>query len=252
MIFIAKYVPKGKVVTLISAMAKARFYGNTRKKLEDRKRGTTPVFGVVDLDHMRRLIDFENTKAVCVGGMAGVLYITEGDNKNRKELAKKLTSELLRDLGPNSALGAIERIRTGEDVYGHENVFASLPDLVLEYKDGFESRRNPTGDEVLRSTANNGKNIGTHRRNGIFVANGPNVRSGLSLDADIVDIMPTVLAYLEIPVPRHVDGKVLNSAFVESLSVNYEDIAFDRSGRTEYSDDEQAKVEQQLADLGYL
>jgi hypothetical protein len=48
------------------------------------------------------------------------------------------------------------------------------------------------------------------------------------------------------------DGKVLDEAFVEPVPVNYEDIKFDRSKSIHYSDDEQAKVEQQLSDLGYI
>jgi len=67
-----------------------------------------------------------------------------------------------------------------------------------------------------------------------------------------VDIVPTVLAYFGISVPRHIDGKVLSSAFVEPPQVDYEDVDFGGSAPTDYSDAEQAEVEKHLADLGYI
>jgi arylsulfatase A-like enzyme len=71
------------------------------------------------------------------------------------------------------------------------------------------------------------------------------------LDGQIVDIAPTVLAYLGIAVPRHMDGKVLDG-FSQPLGAHYEDV--DRSGTasTDYTDEEQAAVERNLTDLGYL
>lgn len=224
-----------------------RLYGNILNVSKPKRRGPSPVFGIIDLAHMRRTIDLEKTKALCLGGMASLLYINAAPPR-RAELANQIAAELLRDLGPESAIPAIARISSGAEAYGSERVVDSLPDLVLEYREGFESRRNPTGDTVLASRQPNG----THSREGIFVAHGPGVRSGNKLDADIVDIMPTVLAYLGVPIPKYVDGKVLDAAFAEPFKVSREDITHAPSKPVEYSDAEQAKVEKQLADLGYL
>jgi predicted AlkP superfamily phosphohydrolase/phosphomutase len=228
--------------------ALAALYGNIRKMLK--KRGSTPIFGLIDLEHMRRVIDFDKTKALCVGGMAGILYIT--DKNNRKALAETIRQELLGDFGPESKNPAIKNIRSGQEVYGSENTSDAMPDLVIEYFEGYESKRDPKGDEIIRKKGMNNKDVGTHRRNGVFIFSGPGVKQGSTFDGDIVDIAPTVMAYLGLSVPRHFDGKVLNSAFAEPLPVDYENITFDRSETVQYSDEEQAKVEQQLSDLGYL
>ena len=110
----------------------------------------------------------------------------------------------------------------------------------------------PTGDDVIVRTYIDGKQHGTHTPAGILAAYGPDVPKGKKVDADIIDIAPTILAYQQIPVPRHMDGKVLNEIFVKPPQIQYQDFDFTKSGQTEYSDDEQAKVEQHLADLGYI
>lgn len=228
----------------------AMLYGNIKKQFQ--KPGSTLLFGLKDLEHMRQLIDFDNTQALCVGGMAGILYVTEKNPQKRQELSEQIKEQLLSEYGPDSDDPAIKSIRSGVEVYGVENISDAMPDLVIEYPEGYESRRKPIGEEIIISTEKDGKEVGTHRRNGIIIAHGKSIKKASSIHGDIVDIAPTVLAYTGVPVPRHMDGKVLNEAFVEPMTVNYEDMTFDRSKSIQYSDDEQAKVEQQLADLGYI
>jgi len=84
------------------------------------------------------------------------------------------------------------------------------------------------------------------------VVHGPNAFKGKSLDANLVDIVPTVLACLGIPIPGYVDGKVLRNAFVRLPKLSYEDMVFERSQATRYTGEEQAQVERDLANLGYL
>jgi predicted AlkP superfamily phosphohydrolase/phosphomutase len=60
---------------------------------------------------------------------------------------------------------------------------------------------------------------GSHRLNGMMIANGPGIRSGEALpDTHVYDIAPTLLAYLGLPVGDDMDGKVLTSMFTPSLA----------------------------------
>ncbi|KKK70824.1 hypothetical protein LCGC14_2920100, partial [marine sediment metagenome] len=77
---------------------------------------------------------------------------------------------------------------------------------------------------------------------------GEGVKAG-PLDAEIIDIAPTVLACMGLPVPKHIDGKVLTEAFDTPPQVTYEDIDIDTKGKAKYSEAEQAEIEKQLADL---
>ncbi len=98
---------------------------------------------------------------------------------------------------------------------------------------------------------------GTHRPAGIFIACGPDVAQGRTIDgARLIDLAPTILHLLGTSLPTDYDGRVL----VEALSpkIAAQPIAYRRdhgsavqTGST-FSSDEQRLVEDRLRTLGYL
>jgi predicted AlkP superfamily phosphohydrolase/phosphomutase len=100
---------------------------------------------------------------------------------------------------------------------------------------------------------------GTHRLHGIVIARGPAFKSGAEIaNARLIDIAPTLLHLLDVPVPEDMDGKVLTSIFhpdflsahaVRSGAASGTSGADRPSG---YTDEESAKVEERLQALGYL
>jgi tetratricopeptide (TPR) repeat protein len=64
-----------------------------------------------------------------------------------------------------------------------------------------------------------------HDPHGIFIATGPQIRKGAALEgASVLDVTPTLLHYLGIPVGRDMDGKVLDifePAFLEKHPIRY-------------------------------
>jgi predicted AlkP superfamily phosphohydrolase/phosphomutase len=63
------------------------------------------------------------------------------------------------------------------------------------------------------------QHLGTsmHRESGIIVMAGPGVRRGATIEgASVLDVAPTVLAILGIPVGRDMDGRVLTEALTEN------------------------------------
>ncbi|MFC1783202.1 alkaline phosphatase family protein, partial [Planctomycetota bacterium] len=239
------------------AKALAGCYGRVRQRMSDflgrrlKGRGRTPLFCELDMVHMRRVIDFEKTRAFCLGALGGMLYIN-ATPPQRRELGLKLTEQLLAELGPESPQPVIDAVKTGAQVYGEDCDPDLLPDLVLEYREGVIARINTSGDDVVLTGLRQGRQPGTHSRMGVYVAQGPGIHSGKKFAAEIVDITPTVLAYLDLPIPRHMDGKILEKAFIEPPEIKYEDVAFKDAKSTGYTDEEQAAVEKHLADLGYL
>jgi len=100
---------------------------------------------------------------------------------------------------------------------------------------------------------------GTHRLNGILIARGSGFKSGAEIaNARLIDIAPTLLHLLGVPVPEDMDGKVLASAFqpdfllarpIRSRAASGTSATDRPSG---YTDEEAAKVEERLQALGYL
>src|SRR5712692_1312785 len=100
---------------------------------------------------------------------------------------------------------------------------------------------------------------GTHRLNGILIAHGPHLRTAAEIEnAQLIDLAPTLLHLLGVPVPKDMDGKVLTSAFRSDFLTAHPVRAGTASGTSwgdspsGYNDEESAKVEERLQALGYL
>jgi predicted AlkP superfamily phosphohydrolase/phosphomutase len=99
---------------------------------------------------------------------------------------------------------------------------------------------------------------GCHRRHGILIAWGEGIRSGEPVEnARIVDLTPTILHLMGLPVPDDMDGRVLASALTTSRPVEYERerVAGDAAApgtEQDLSAEDIAEVEERLRSLGYL
>jgi arylsulfatase A-like enzyme len=93
---------------------------------------------------------------------------------------------------------------------------------------------------------------------GVLGLRGPGVRSNLKLpEASILDVAPTILHYLGLPIPAHMDGRVLTAAFDDAFNAAnpVQTIASDlESGGDDdvYTAEEEEMVMEKLRDLGYV
>lgn len=203
------------------------------------------------------LLDMEHTSAFVINTMAALVYLN-GTAEQRTNLARKITAQLLEDMGPDSDCKVITRISDGDKVslgLGLDEV----PDLLVEYRTGvfghpeFYHASSNMPEIVSKPDMNDPMALlGTHHRNGIYVAYAPGVIPGRTMDAKIIDVTPTVLGWLGLPVPNHMDGRVLSELFENFPQVHYSNEAAKDIHTTEYTDAEQAQVEKHLRDLGYL
>lgn len=164
----------------------------------------------------------------------------------REEIIAKL--EALTD--PFTKQPVFSKVWRKENLY-YGNYLSHAPDIVLE--------PNVFVSFLLRSVEPfENTVVNYHNRDGIFLAWGPDVNGGASVnDAEIVDLAPTILHLMDLPVPEDVDGKVLQEIFKPGSAPDDRPIRF-RQGTgssTVISDqqiheDEQA-VRDRLRALGY-
>ena len=100
---------------------------------------------------------------------------------------------------------------------------------------------------------------GTHRLHGIVVGRAPAFKNGAEIyDPKLIDLAPTILHLLGVPVPADMDGQVLEGLFEPEFLAAHPIRAGAASGTSEagresgYTDEESAKVEERLQALGYL
>ena len=99
---------------------------------------------------------------------------------------------------------------------------------------------------------------GSHRDHGIFLAEGPGIRPGVEVDgAHIVDVAPTILHLLGVPVPEDMDGRVLTETFDDAVST---EVAIGAAAEetslagaaAEYTAGDKAVISDRLRALGYI
>jgi predicted AlkP superfamily phosphohydrolase/phosphomutase len=95
---------------------------------------------------------------------------------------------------------------------------------------------------------------GCHRLHGVLIAQGPEIHRGKKLeDAHIIDLAPTILHLMGLPVLKDMDGRVLTEALTSSRPVERRDsVASGRRAHGELSQEEVTEVEDRLRALGYL
>jgi arylsulfatase A-like enzyme len=90
--------------------------------------------------------------------------------------------------------------------------------------------------------------------NGIFVASGAGIKNaGEFSGAQLIDLAPTILHLMGLPVPTDMDGRVVTEALADARAVEYGGTSAGNAvTRDGYSEEEEKEVIERLADLGYI
>jgi predicted AlkP superfamily phosphohydrolase/phosphomutase len=128
-----------------------------------------------------------------------------GDGSVEIKDYKKVRGEImdkLEKLREGSGKRIFKSVLRGDEVYFGECV-DKAPDIVL------------ISDEYnINSFYDEDKNANEHAIKGIFVAYGHDIKKGVKIEnAEIIDLAPTILYMMDMPVQRDMDGKVLKEIF---------------------------------------
>lgn len=207
-------------------------------------------------------IDWRRTAVYARTGM-GPLYINRAGRRPQGIVAEseyeRLRDEViqyfssLRDTRGDRVFATIQRY---EELYGGgPNEDDDRPDLIftpVNWRDhpitGFPS------DPLKRPIAAD-KPYGTHTPDGILLLHGPGITAGTTpADAEIVDVVPTLLAALDLPLPKGVDGRPLAEAFVQPPQLKWADPLPDRrpSEHAAAGSDASREISERLRALGYM
>jgi len=184
----------------------------------------------------------------------------------REEIARKLQSLVCPETGEK----IVDDIRFREDIFCGEEI-DKAPDIIFKWKNHRYIHRpsDPSSKDGFVRILNQGEmNIsesfhrpsGVHRDEGILIAFGPGVKSNKRLsDSRLMDITPTVLHALGVPVPSDMDGRVLANIFDEEFitdrPVVYREKKYKRplaETAEIYDADEETVIRDRLKGLGYI
>jgi len=210
-------------------------------------------------------VDWSKTKAYSIGKNAVFLNLKgrepEGIINEGKEY-EKVVDEIIHNLyelkDPDDNEQVIEKIWKGRDLYGdiRNN---DMPDLVIEYRDGgfytSIAKEAAPGLELFNYVPSNSA---YHTINTIFGAYGPEINFNAVTDKiNIYDVTPTLLHYMNVPVPDDIDGKVILDIFKEETesrkrAIKYFNVGKKSSGKKALSEEEEKTIMENLKNLGYL
>ena len=165
--------------------------------------------------------------------------------------------EALRDLRhPTEGHLLFERVVSREEAY--EGPYLSdAPDIMVEPVYGYTVVSDIKDRLVTRYLD---VMSGYHRPEGVLVASGPGIRQGARINgASIMDIIPTTLYAMGLPIPKSMDGTVLKGLFESSSitgnPVTFADDSFFLKGGDAYEHydaEEEEEIMRRLKALGYL
>ncbi len=149
---------------------------------------------------------------------------------------------------PNTGGKLIQAAVRGTELYPAPSAGILVPDLVLVPVDGYGFAF--TIADVLPEASEEG----SHRHNGMVLINGESVTLPvLDFRPNLIDLAPTVLHMLGLPVPNDMDGRVLEEIVRMDQPVQYEDVDNSLVRRADnYIKEDADLVARRLRGLGYL
>lgn len=170
---------------------------------------------------------------------------------------------------PETGNRIVKKAYRKEDLYDGDYI-DKAPDIIISwnldnnysylYRPSFVSRKSISIEKMAAKEIEKSDYMlnrsGSHRDEGIFVIAGKKINAKADINnVEIIDIAPTILYILDIPIPIDMDGKVLLNCFEEDYiktpvfkKVNMSEPEADYH----YTDEETDKIKERLKGLGYL
>lgn len=209
-------------------------------------------------------VNWYRTKAYSLGSG---LYInlkgrepsgTVNPGREYESLREQISTWLYRVKDPETGEFVIEKVYKKEEIYNGPYL-EMLPDIILVPKSGymiFDEHEFAADSIITQAKAVSA----AHKINGILLMSGAGIKKDMALqNVSIMDVAPTILHLLALPVPKDMDGRVLEEALDASYlrlnPIRYVEKTFD-SRRTfvkkRYSKEDEERIKSRLRSLGYI
>jgi predicted AlkP superfamily phosphohydrolase/phosphomutase len=213
----------------------------------------------------REHIDWSRTKAYAQGNFGQIFLNLEGRQPqgcvtaaDARAVLDEIKAGLLQIPHPETGEPLVERVYERDDLY-HGPYADRAPDLTVVLKDWKYRTIGLHDFTTHKLIAPAFGPTGDHRMEGVLIASGAGIQPHAApRGANLLDIAPTVLHLLGVPVPADMDGRVLSELLVPELAASAEARAEAESDHSHqpvasgYSAQDDAAIQDRLADLGYL
>jgi len=225
-----KFRLKTKFLPLLRQTARKVDFLNLRKKFLLTIRGPERMGAYTFLN----CIDWSKTTAYAASNTEQGIYINLFGREpygiikpgNDYQEVRELIIKNLRDFeDPRTKEPIVSRIYKREEIYSGPHM-SIAPDIIFFLKEG-EYLANVQPLDHLFEGLSWKTGTGTHRLEGIFIGYGKDMKNGIHIeDARIIDLAPTILNLMGIPIPDDMDGRVLTEIFKEESEFTSRKVKF--------------------------
>ncbi|QBD82029.1 hypothetical protein EPA93_41050 [Ktedonosporobacter rubrisoli] len=128
------------------------------------------------------------------------------------EVVAEVAEDLKTQINPFTNGPLVDAVYTNE-AFGEGPFARKEPHLLVLPNDSITFRMDIGGKHVWNETT---QVRGTHQKDGVFYAYGPNIKKGFKApNAEVFDVVPTVLQGMGLPLPLTFDGRVVEDIFIQ-------------------------------------
>jgi predicted AlkP superfamily phosphohydrolase/phosphomutase len=221
------------------------------------------LLGVGQVARHTFMLDWDRTRAFATTPTSNGIFILPSKGNggaDAGELRAQLARELLEVRNPDTGERLVERVYTRDEAFPGP-FMSTAPDLTLAMADGGLFSILPSERLVSRRP----ETAGAHRPLGVFFARGPGIRRDARIEElSILDVAPTLLHGLRLPVPRNFEGRVPEELFERAAWRDEPAIVGDPAERlpagvqsvepprAALAQEDEAMVLKRLQELGYV
>lgn len=211
-------------------------------------------------------IDFAHTQAYHFPmknpPLAGIVINVRGrqpqgvvDPAAYEALRERLMGDLLELRDPRNGEPIVASVYRREDLY-HGPYVERAPDIIVWFHDLYKEGPLAAGPMVGEVPYDELVQVpGAHDEKGIFLAMGPGIAAGKTLEgARLIDVPPTILHTMGLPVSSDMDGVVLTDLYSDGKhEVETVELELARQSAEAFlSEDEEHLIKEKLKGWGYL
>jgi len=216
-----------------------------------------PAEGVdLEIINWSRTLDWDNSKAYLCSKTGHAVMINRANVDDYEAFRDEIIAglEALRD--PETGEPVVRKVHRREDIYSGPYA-KNAPDLVVEEHKVYQVQEK-IGESIVAPLQRGRVPIAAnHQPQGLFTLSGAGIDHGRRLSGvNIMDIAPTLLYGMGLPIPEEMDGNPARDAFSEAFQAAHTDshsaMALGEEKGHGLSESDRDKIQTRLRDLGYV
>ncbi|TAH50757.1 MAG: hypothetical protein EYC68_13050 [Chloroflexota bacterium] len=210
-----------------------------------------------------RNVDWSRTRAFSSGNYGQIFVNLQGrepygsvPQSEYQTVVEQIGARLLELRDPKTGAAVVSKVYKQSDVFWGEFI-DDAPDVVFSLAENYKALGTLefASHHVIENAFGNS---GDHRMDGFVGMLGTDIKQNVKIEnANIMDVTPTILYLMGLPIPSDLDGHVLTAPLRDEFVMSQEMMQGDALGARDqmipdYTEEESEEVKERLRALGYL